>query len=372
MPEPRGPPSRCSIWVCGSRSSRPACFRRISALAVSSCRNSTSGSSWRTRATTASASARPTSRLMVSTRSAGPPASGCRLGISRDRTIRRGAPEARTAGAAGPRRPASRSPSAASGAAAATCGVKDTSGTVTVSVLRTRSAPATRATAQAAKPPATTQEMPATFDPTPATMTPYSSPPGHDPAAGPPPARRPECAEVRSTPRAGMAALLSGVGMVSPGVFADLAAQRACWHPVAFGTDVADRPVHADLLGEPLVVWRGAGGAARVRSDLCMHRGTALSLGWVAGDELVCAYHAWRYGADGRCTAIPQKEDPAAVPAKARVRAFLVQERYGLIWVALEQPRWPLPEVPELETDGWAVVAAGPYRGEGAAARQGE
>jgi phenylpropionate dioxygenase-like ring-hydroxylating dioxygenase large terminal subunit len=164
--------------------------------------------------------------------------------------------------------------------------------------------------------------------------------------------------------------LLSGVGMVSPGVFADVAAQRACWHPVAFGAGVADRPVHADLLGEPLVIWRGAGRAARAMSDLCAHRGTALSLGWVAGDELVCPYHAWRYGADGRCTAIPQKEDPTAVPAKARVRSFQVQERYGLIWVALEEPRWPLPEVPELEADGWAVVATGPYRWECDAARQ--
>ena len=34
-----------------------------------------------------------------------------------------------------------------------------------------------------------------------------------------------------------------------------------------------------------LVVWRGAGGAPRVMSDLCVHRGTALSLGRVSGDE---------------------------------------------------------------------------------------
>src|SRR5215469_7328514 len=160
------------------------------------------------------------------------------------------------------------------------------------------------------------------------------------------------------------------VGMNSPGVFADLSAQRACWHPVAFAGDVAARPVHADLLGEPLVVWRGAGGQPRVMSDLCVHRGTALSLGWVQGEELVCPYHGWRYGADGRCVAIPQKEDPAAVPAKARVRAFRAQERYGLIWVALEEPRWPLPEVPELENGGWTVVSAGPYRWRCDAARQ--
>jgi phenylpropionate dioxygenase-like ring-hydroxylating dioxygenase large terminal subunit len=158
--------------------------------------------------------------------------------------------------------------------------------------------------------------------------------------------------------------------MNSPGVFADLDAQRGCWHPVAFGSDVADRPVRADLLGEPLVVWRGADGVARVMSDLCVHRGTALSLGWVRGDELVCAYHGWRYGADGRCTAIPQKQDTAAVPAKARVRAFRSQERYGLVWVALDEPRWPLPEVPELESGGWAVVTAGPYEWKCDAGRQ--
>jgi vanillate O-demethylase monooxygenase subunit len=47
-----------------------------------------------------------------------------------------------------------------------------------------------------------------------------------------------------------------------------------------------------------------------------------------------------------------------------------VQERYGLIWVALEEPRWPLPEVPELEDGDWAVVPAGPYRWRCDAARQ--
>ena len=82
--------------------------------------------------------------------------------------------------------------------------------------------------------------------------------------------------------------------MNSPGVFADLVAQRACWHPVAFSSDVAGRPAHADLLGEPLVVWRGAHGGLRVMSDLCVHRGTALSLGWIQGDELVCAYRVSR------------------------------------------------------------------------------
>jgi vanillate O-demethylase monooxygenase subunit len=153
-------------------------------------------------------------------------------------------------------------------------------------------------------------------------------------------------------------------------VYADLAAQRACWHPVAFAAALGTEPRHADLLGEPLVLWRGQDGSPRVMSDLCIHRGTALSLGRVTGDEIMCAYHGWRYNADGRCVAIPQLEDPSRVPAKARVAAFRAQERYGLIWAALEEPRWPLPEVPELENGDWAVVTAGPYTWECDAARQ--
>jgi phenylpropionate dioxygenase-like ring-hydroxylating dioxygenase large terminal subunit len=150
--------------------------------------------------------------------------------------------------------------------------------------------------------------------------------------------------------------------VTSPGAFADLHALRACWHPVAFAAGLAAQPQHCDLLGEPLVLWRGADGQPRANLDLCVHRGTALSLGWVSGDELVCPYHGWRYRADGRCAAIPQLADPARVPARARIAAFRCQERYGLVWVALDEPRWPLPEVPELENGAWPVLTAGPYR----------
>src|ERR1700722_17090668 len=158
--------------------------------------------------------------------------------------------------------------------------------------------------------------------------------------------------------------------MTSPGVFADPRSLRACWHPVGFAAGLAEAPVHADLLGEPLVLWRGQDGSPRVMSDVCVHRGTALSLGTVSDDQIVCAYHGWRYGADGRCVTIPQLADPARVPAKARVAVFQAQERYGLLWVALEEPRWPLPEVPELEDGSWVVVSAGPYSWQCDSARQ--
>ncbi len=50
-----------------------------------------------------------------------------------------------------------------------------------------------------------------------------------------------------------------------------------------------------DALGEELEVWQ----------DLCIHRGTRLSLGRVQdtaqGRQVVCPYHGWVYAAGGQC-----------------------------------------------------------------------
>ena len=147
-------------------------------------------------------------------------------------------------------------------------------------------------------------------------------------------------------------------------------ALRACWHPVAFADAVTEAPYGTMLLDEPLALWRGTEGRLHAVSDICIHRGTALSLGWTQGDQIVCPYHGWRYRADGRCAAIPQLADPTRVPAKARIPAFRTAERFGLIWVALEEPRFELPDAPELGRDGWVVVNAGPYRWSSDASRQ--
>lgn len=57
--------------------------------------------------------------------------------------------------------------------------------------------------------------------------------------------------------------MADGAAMTAPGAFADIQALRACWHPVAFSHKLADRPAHSDLLGQPLVLWRGTDGEAR-------------------------------------------------------------------------------------------------------------
>jgi vanillate O-demethylase monooxygenase subunit len=147
------------------------------------------------------------------------------------------------------------------------------------------------------------------------------------------------------------------------------AALRRAWHPVCYSADLGAPPRAATLLGEALVLWRGPDGAPRAMRDRCVHRGTALSLGRVADGELVCPYHGWRFDTAGRCTLIPQLDDPRRVPARAALSAYRCQERLGLVWVALDEPARDVPEVPEWTDAAWRVVRTGPFAWNAHAAR---
>ena len=137
-------------------------------------------------------------------------------------------------------------------------------------------------------------------------------------------------------------------------------AMRGFWHAVMYSADLGDGPKRAELLGEQLVLVRLAG-AVRCFPDLCVHRGTALSLGWVKDDQLQCAYHGWTYGADGACTSIPARFG-INIPKRARLHSYLAEERHGLIWVCLgEAPRMPIPDFPEAADPSFRVVAGPPY-----------
>ncbi|MEG4365135.1 Rieske 2Fe-2S domain-containing protein [Microcoleus sp. C2C3] len=106
------------------------------------------------------------------------------------------------------------------------------------------------------------------------------------------------------------------------------------WYPIAFSHEVTDRPFAAKLLDERRVLFRLSDSSIVAARDLCLHRGTPLSLGWVENDELQCKYHSVGYDKSGQCTGIPAQPD-AAIPAGLKLTTYAVTERYGLVWVRL-------------------------------------
>jgi phenylpropionate dioxygenase-like ring-hydroxylating dioxygenase large terminal subunit len=135
---------------------------------------------------------------------------------------------------------------------------------------------------------------------------------------------------------------------------------RHYWHPVAYVSHLGDGPMKVRLLGEELVIVRLAGQPCAFY-DLCVHRGTPLSLGFVDQDRLRCAYHGWAYDCSGACTEIPSVTG-GRIPARARLRRYQVAERSGLLWVCLdEHPGFDLPEFVQFNDPEFRVLEVPAY-----------
>jgi vanillate O-demethylase monooxygenase subunit len=132
------------------------------------------------------------------------------------------------------------------------------------------------------------------------------------------------------------------------------------WHPVLPSDALNGSPVGVQLLGRALVLARLEGEAVAF-DDVCRHLGAALSIGQVVDDgcHLRCAYHGWSYDRTGRCVDIPARRG-SNIPREARVRAYWTRERYGLVWVCVdEEPGYEIPALPEFED---AEMHQGPLR----------
>lgn len=140
------------------------------------------------------------------------------------------------------------------------------------------------------------------------------------------------------------------------------------WHVVAKSSDLKEGSLRkARLLGEDLVLWR-TGGEAHVWQDLCMHRGTRLSLGHIEDEHLVCAYHGWTYDSEGRCVRFPAHPEQKP-PRTAHTKAFLTKESYGYLWATLGNPSVGVPAFPEWDDSSYRKIMCGPFTYRAAAPR---
>jgi len=106
---------------------------------------------------------------------------------------------------------------------------------------------------------------------------------------------------------------------------------RNTWYVAGWAQDFAiEKPVGMTLLGEPIVIWRGADNVLTALEDRCVHRLAPLSLGRCEGAKLRCMYHGLLYERTGAVCEIPGQEQ---IPPHARARSYPVREKHSWVWV---------------------------------------
>ncbi|MEA5504041.1 aromatic ring-hydroxylating dioxygenase subunit alpha [Halotia wernerae UHCC 0503] len=125
------------------------------------------------------------------------------------------------------------------------------------------------------------------------------------------------------------------------------------WYACEFSSAITSKPKQLSLLNQKFVLYRNSKGEAIALNDVCVHRGAALSNGWVEDNCIRCPYHGWKYQADGACIEIPANQPDVPIPKKTRVNAYPVQEKYGFVWLFWgdlhEKECPPLPSFPEVK-----------------------
>ncbi len=118
-----------------------------------------------------------------------------------------------------------------------------------------------------------------------------------------------------------------------------------CWQPVVRRSQVAEPGTHASgcFAGELWVVTRDAEGALRAFHNTCRHKGREVVTGHGKAEALVCGYHGWRYGLDGRLQHAPRMTGVRGFDrAATRLPAMACAEWGAWVWVCAD-PDAPPP-----------------------------
>ena len=144
------------------------------------------------------------------------------------------------------------------------------------------------------------------------------------------------------------AAVLPAKVYSDPGIF-QLERERIfgrSWLPVCHISQIPEPGsyVARDLLGEAVIAIRGRDSEIRVMSNVCRHRNTVLTMG--AGQckgRIICPYHGWTYGLDGKLLAAPFMEQAEGFARRdIQLPEFRHELWHGFVFVNFDAQAQPL------------------------------
>jgi len=113
------------------------------------------------------------------------------------------------------------------------------------------------------------------------------------------------------------------------------------------------------IFNQEIIIWK-KNKKIMAWENLCIHRGSRLSLGKIQNGILKCAYHGWEYNDEAQCSKIPSQPD-LKIPKKACVKNYKVIEKIGLVWINLSKNPNKFIDIKEFKDNTFKHVASGPY-----------
>lgn len=126
---------------------------------------------------------------------------------------------------------------------------------------------------------------------------------------------------------------------------------RRFWSPIMLENDLGgpdSDPLRVAVLGEKLIAFRDTSGKIGLLAAYCPHRRASLYWGRNEEQGLRCAYHGWKFDADGQCTDMPNCPEGPTLKDRVKTQAYPTLVRGGIIWAYLGPPELR-PEFPNVE-----------------------
>jgi len=119
------------------------------------------------------------------------------------------------------------------------------------------------------------------------------------------------------------------------------------WQVIGHARQVANAGDYftTELIGEPLLLVRGADGTLRGFYNVCRHRAGPPAEGCGSRKLFRCGYHGWTYGLDGSLISATEVDGVEGFrPEEFALRPVRVEEWFNLVFVNLDREARPLRE----------------------------